>query len=41
MIGPYCQLTVGHGVAYVAGSIGLMPAEMVLTLGGAARITRP
>ena len=35
MIGPYCQLTVGYGVCYVAGSIGLRPAEMVLVDGGA------
>lgn len=40
MIGPYCQLTVGHGVAYVAGSIGLVPAEMQLASGGAAQQTR-
>ena len=35
MIGPYCQLTIGFGVAYVAGSLGLRAASMTLTDGGA------
>ena len=36
MIGPYCQLTCGLGLASVAGSIGLRPASMTLVEGGAA-----
>ena len=35
MIGPYCQLTVGQGLCYVAGSLGLVPSTMRLTDGGA------
>jgi len=35
MIGPYCQLTVGQGACFVAGSIGLIPASMALVKGGA------
>lgn len=37
MIGPYCQLTIGRGVGYVAGSLGLQPSSMTLVGGGAAR----
>ena len=35
MIGPYCQLTVGQGLGYVAGSLGLVPSTMRLVEGGA------
>ena len=34
MIGPYCQLTAAHGVALVAGNLGLHPASMTLVPGG-------
>ena len=36
MIGPYCQLTAAHGVALVAGNLGLDPASMRLVAGGTA-----
>ena len=34
MIGPYCQLTAAHGVALVAGNLGLHPASTTLVPGG-------
>ncbi|KAL1520498.1 hypothetical protein AB1Y20_022077 [Prymnesium parvum] len=40
MIGPYCQLTVGGGTAYLAGSLPLEPARMRITAGGARAQTR-
>ena len=36
MIGPYCQMTAAHGVAAVAGNLGLDPASMTLVPGGTA-----
>ena len=36
MIGPYCQMTEAHGVALVAGNLGLDPATMTLVEGGTA-----